>query len=204
MPGRNIYKTYTADTFYHIYNRGVNKRAIFLDDEDRAVFISLLKRYLGTEVEKKHNRMPLPNYHGEIDLAVFCLMRNHFHLLVYQRDATAMTNFMKSLSVAYSMYFNQRYERVGPLFQQRYRAVDIQNDGQFLHISRYIHMNPKEYKTYQWSSLAYYMGKKKADWLRPEQVRQHFSSTADYLHFLEEYEDRRDELLGLNAELANA
>jgi len=202
MPSRNIYKEYVPESFYHIYNRGVNKAPIFLDEQDYTVFLGLLKRYLGDETERTLKRTPYPNYHDQVELLAFCLMENHFHICIYQNDSDAIKNFMKSLSVAYSMYFNKRYKRVGPIFQQRYRAVRIINDGQLLHISRYIHMNPMDYKDFAWSSLPYYLGTRTASWVRPKKIMELFEGS-DYMTFLAEYKDRRDELAALKQELAH-
>lgn len=193
MPGRHIYKHYLPQTYYHVYNRGVNKQAVFLDERDYTVFLGLLKRYLGENVELNSNREPYPSYHGRVDLAAFCLMPNHFHLFVYQHDAEGMKQLLRSLTIAYSMYFNKRYKRVGPVFQQRYRAVIIDQEAQLLHISRYIHLNPKDYQNWKWSSLPYYKGEKSADWLKTGHVLDQFKDTADYLNFVAEYRNRGDE-----------
>lgn len=203
MPAINIYKEYVPDSYYHVYNRGVNKADIFLDKDDRVVFLSLLKRYFGHDPDKHANGTLRANYYDRIELLAFCLMDNHYHLLVYQHDKTAVRDVMKSIGVAYSMYFNKRYQRVGPVFQQRYRAVRIDDDAQLLHISRYIHMNPAEYVTYQWSSLPYYLGKQRAGWMQPARILELFEGK-DYLEFLNEYRDRRDELAAVKSSLADA
>ena len=204
MPGRNVVKEYVPESYYHIYNRGVNKNNIFLDQKDRVVFLGLIKRYLSNKAEKKPNRQAYPNYHQDIELLAFCLMNNHFHFFVFQESSTAITDFMKSLSVAYSMYFNKRYNRVGAVFQQRYRAVRIVSDSQLLHVSRYIHMNPQNYESYKWSSLPYFLNQKKADWIQPDKVLELFDkNNADYMEFLREYENRREELALFKDQLAN-
>lgn len=202
MPGRNVVKDYVADSYYHIYNRGVNKNDIFLDKQDRIIFLRLLKRYLGDETEKKQNHSTYPNYNNELELLAFCLMNNHFHLFVYQESETAIADFMKSLSVAYSMYFNKKYKRVGAVFQQRYRGVRITDEWQYLHISRYIHMNPRDYENYEWSSLPYYLKKKNASWVKPKRILELFDENK-YLSFLREYDDRREELTSFKDQLAN-
>lgn len=203
MPGRNVTKEYAAESFYHIYNRGVNKNNVFLDHQDRITFLRLLKRYLGKKTEKKKNSEIYPNYCNEIELLAFCLMNNHFHLFVYQEPETAIAHFMKSLTVAYSMYFNKKYKRVGAVFQQRYRGVRVTDDSQYLHISRYIHMNPKDYENYEWSSLPYYLDRKHSDWVKPERIVKFFNKN-EYLAFLREYADRRDELTSIKDQLANS
>ncbi len=204
MPGRNVVKEYVPESYYHIYNRGVNKNNIFLDRQDRIVFLGLIKRYLGDEVEKKPNREPYPSYKDEVDLLAYCLMNNHFHFFIFQETETAITNFMKSITVAYSMYFNKRYKRVGAVFQQRYRAVRITSDAQLLHVSRYIHMNPQNYETYEWSSLPYYLNNRQANWIKPDKILELFDDKVLYLDFLKEYENRREELAEFKEQLANA
>lgn len=203
MPGRNVVKEYVPKSYYHIYNRGVNKNNIFLDKQDRVVFLGLLKRYLGDDAEKKANREPYPNYGNDVQLLAYCLMNNHFHFFVYQESNMGIANFMKSLTVAYSMYFNRRYKRVGAVFQQRYRGVRITDDSQFLHISRYIHMNPQNYEQYEWSSLPYYLNQKTASWIKPEVVLDDFDKKT-YLRFLKEYDSRRKELDAYKQQLANS
>ncbi len=175
-----------------------------MDDKDKAVFLALLKRYLGESLSKNDRKVERPNYSDEIDLLAFCLMNNHFHLFVYQdTDEVSITKFMRSLCTSYSMYFNKRHKRVGPLFQQRYKAVRIVDDAQFIHISRYIHLNPKDYKNYEWSSYKYYQGQKQADWLKPDKIMALFGSVKEYETFVEDYIGTKEELDSLKDELAN-
>ena len=203
MPGRNLIKQYAAESYYHFYNRGVNKNRIFRDQEDFIVFLALLKRYLGINKVKKANRTNHPNFYNEVDLLAYCLMSNHFHLFIYQKeDPTAITNFMRSLATAYGMYFNRKYKRVGPVFQQRYRAVRITDDAQLLHISRYIHLNPDNYNTYEWSSLPYYLGNKTADWVKPNKILELFDDV-NYADFVADYKAYYDDLNAIKQFIAN-
>lgn len=202
MPGRNIIKQYAHESYYHIYNRGVNKNPVFLDNQDYEVFLGLLKRYLDDKTEFKKNRTPHPNFYNEIDLVSFCLMRNHFHLFIYQKEnPLAIINFMRSLTTAYGMYFNKKYNRVGPVFQQRYRAVRMKSDSQLLHITRYIHLNPKEFKTYPWSSYKYFTGKAHAAWVKPQGILEMFQD--NYEKFVEDYIPTKEDLDELKFDLAN-
>lgn len=203
MSGKNIYKDYVEDSYYHIYNRGVNKSPIFKDDQDFAVFLALIKRSLSREVEQSKRQIRYTTFVDEIDLLAFCLMGNHFHLFIYQKSNNkAIAEFMRSITTAYVMYFNKKYKRVGPLFQQRYRAVRIVDDAQLLHISRYIHLNPDKYEDYEWSSYNYYLGKKHADWLDVDLVLSLFDG--NYENFVAEYKDMHDELEQLKTELADS
>lgn len=205
MPGRNIYKEYVEDSYYHIYNRGVNKDIIYKDNQDFEVFLALLKRYLGTKIEKQANGGLHSSYKGRISLLAFCLMPNHFHLFIHQTDSVAMKEFMKSLTVAYSMYFNKKHKRFGPLFQQRYRAVRMTDDAQLQHITRYIHLNPTGYKKYQWSSYPYYAKDWNAEWIEPEMILELFNNDkVEYAQFVGDYANRRDELQKLKQDLQTA
>lgn len=203
MPVRNIYKDYLPESYHHIYNRGLNGGRLFFDDKDYIVFLGLLKRYLGKEIEKQANRVPYPNFYDRADLLAFCLMPNHYHLFLYQKDSEVLKELLKCLGVAYGMYFNKRYKRKGAVFKQRYKAVHITNDSYFLHISRYIHMNPKAYATHRWSSLPYYLEKRQADWVKPSKILSLFENN-NYMEFLDEYREKRAELEEIKSELANS
>jgi putative transposase len=113
-----------------------------------------------------------------------------------------MKLLLKSLGVAYGMYFNGKYKRRGPVFQQRYRASRIEEDDYLLHISRYIHLNPEKYKVWKWSSLPYYLGKFNADWIKPEKILELFQGD-DYSKFIENYTAHQKELKSLKRLLAD-
>ena len=203
MPGRNIYKIYLENSYYHIFNRGHNKADIFKDSNDYAVFLNLLKRCLGDEVQKDGQGREYPNFYRKMELLAFCLMPNHFHLFIHQVNAHMITDLLKSLSIPYSMYFNKKYQRIGPVFQTRYKATLIDNNRYFQHVSRYIHLNPPDYQRWEFSSLAYYMGLKTASWVKPERIVELFNSRAEYLKFLDDYKDHKAMLDELKTELAN-
>src|SRR3989344_4502067 len=111
---------------YHVYNRGNRKNKIFLNVKDYQRFLRKLKEYT-----KKF----------DVSLVCYCLMPNHFHLLLVQKDESAITKFMLSLCTSYSKYFNIKHELVGRLFQARFRAKIVETDEYLLHLSRYIHLN---------------------------------------------------------------
>lgn len=191
MPSKNALKTYVENGFYHVYNRGVEKRNIFLDEQDYKVFLSYLKLYLTSKDdsinlikkrvdlsddqknEKISKLMALKNYFNKIELFCYVLMPNHFHLEIRQKNKTDMEDFMRSLITKYSKYFNKRYDRVGPLFQGRYNAVLITNERYLLHLGRYIHLNPQEIiatnkqslSSYPWSSYPAYINNVNISWL---------------------------------------
>ncbi|GHU07619.1 hypothetical protein FACS189431_2480 [Alphaproteobacteria bacterium] len=188
------YKQYAPDSYYHIYNRGTNKMDIFLDEQDRDVFLSLLKRYLSSSVAKDSTYRAYKNYRKQIELITFALMPNHFHLLIYQKDdERAITSFMKAVLISYSRYFNRRYQRVGPVFQNRYLAKLITDTEYFKHLSRYIHLNPTNWQRAKDTSLDFYSRNRQADWIHPEKVLDLFPSFDSYLEFLKSYDPKHEE-----------
>lgn len=152
MPARNIVKTYIENGYYHAYNRGVEKRNIFLDEQDYSVFLHFLKQYLSPPQRKGIyltmtgldlvRPRPIQTLYDEIDLLAYCLIPNHYHLLLEQKTIDGMTKLLRRLCTSYSMYFNKKYDRVGSLFQGTYKAALIDRDEYLLHLSRYIHLNP--------------------------------------------------------------
>jgi len=198
MPGRNIIKNYDTDSYYHVYNRGVEKRKIFIDDQDYSVFISLLKRYLDTS-EEYDSRGRLYIKLGEgVEMVAFCLMSNHFHLLLYQIEIGFVTELLRAVCSSYSTYFNRKYKRVGSLFQGSFKAVLINNDQYLQYISRYIHRNPVDYLNWEWSSLNFWLNKKSASWLNPSRLNQ--MNNEQYLQYINDdtsYEDSITEITPL-------
>lgn len=205
MPSRFIIKEFGADSFYHVFNRGVNKLPIFLDEFDLNRFIKIMQRYLDPEDSSKSpGGESYRKYGDDLQLLCFCLMRNHIHLLIKQTsENVCLPNFMRSVSTAYVKYFNKKYKRVGPLFQSVYKASRISDDSYLLHISRYIHMNPSNYDSYKWSSLNAYVNKEESGWLKPQPILELFEGD-DYLQFLRDYETEKEELELVKSELADS
>jgi len=137
-----------SESIYHVYNRGVEKRQLFMNAKDYLRFIKCLclfndsKPILNAEYKFKNLDNIATSRNMLVDILVFCLMPNHFHLLLRQREKNGITKFMRKLCVGYANYFNVKYERVGGLFQGRFKSVLIQRDSQFTYIPYYIHLNP--------------------------------------------------------------
>jgi len=200
MPSPNILKPDIENGHYHVYNRGVEKRLIFQDREDYTKFLYLLKIYLSPP-EELMKELPLlriyivqNNLNSDIELLSFCLMPNHFHFLLRQKNKGAMTKLMRRIATAYSIYFNKRHERIGPLFQSRFKASLIEGDEYLLHLSRYIHLNPlgrgASLDEFEWSSYLYYLDKRHADWLNVKNISEYFNNSKknfSYKNFVEDY-----------------
>ena len=204
MPSPHTIREFTTNQYYHVFNRGVEKRDIFIDDQDFTVFLGLLKKYLTGENSNKKNRHSFSSFQENISLIAYCLMPNHFHLLLHQKKKDGITQLMRRVSTGYVMYFNNRYNRVGSLFQGRYKASLINKDDYLHHVSRYIHLNPENYISWPYSSLAYYKGQKRSKWVKCDQLLSLFEGDAKaYLDFVADYEDSKKELDELKWQLAN-
>ena len=216
MPSKNAIKIYIENGYYHIYNRGVEKRTILLDAQDYAVFLSYLKEYLlpkdipeltkrladtktsYKEKDKIAKLLRLNNFAGEIKLLAYGLMRNHLHFLVKQKSAGSIDKFMNSMGTRYTMYFNRKYKRVGSLYQGVYKAVLVDTDEQLLHLSRYIHKQALASQGdalrgwEQPSSYPEYLGLRQTKWIKPEEILSFFSRTnpaLSYEAFVRQTED---------------
>src|SRR3989338_7580663 len=209
MPAKNRIKPYVENSFYHLYNRGVEKRQIFMDAQDYGVFLSYLKTYLLPKDEKRlkdiiadprknpkekgdaSDLLVLNNFADELELNSFIAMPNHFHFLVYQTLPNAIDRFMNSLWTRYAMYFNKRYDRVGPLFQGCYKGALVETDERLLYLSRYIHRNsrslPEGLRQTIPSSYPVYLGKIRQEWVKPERILSNFNGMGydSYQSFVE-------------------
>lgn len=217
MPARNILKEYVEKGYYHVYNRGVEKRVVFTDHKDESVFLRYLKEYVlpkdtqglskvlsdpnANSVEKTEasKLLRLNNFEGEIFLLAYCLMPNHFHLLIKQNQERSLEKFMRSLTTRYVQYFNKSHGgRVGSLFQDTYKAVLVESEEQLIHLSRYIHRNPisKGYSLKESprpSSYPNYLGLINQQWIKPAEILGYFAKSGinSYQTFVEssEYEE---------------
>ena len=137
-----------SGNIYHVFNRGVEKRSIFMDDRDYLRFIRGLLIFNDTKPILNFNQKFESVYKFDkdketlVDILAFCLMPNHFHILLKQRIDDGISKFMSKIGIGYANYFNLRYERVGSLFQGNFKSVLINEESQFLNIPYYIHLNP--------------------------------------------------------------
>lgn len=204
MPSRNVIKQYVPYSYYHVYNRGINKQAIFLDNRDYRMFLHILKRHFSAEESQDSSGRLYESFYDVVDLLTFCLMPNHFHLLLYQKEnEKSLEKVMQKIGLAYTIYFNKRYNRVGPMFQGRYKASRIGSEEYLLHISRYIHLNPSDYVHWEWSSLPYYTGKLHADWVKPNAMIGLFEGKNSYMSFLADHEGYKKVHEKMKQKLAN-
>lgn len=141
--------SFSPNEWYHIYNRGTEKRNIFSSQSDYNRFVSLLYICNGSiPVHLARQGRTLAEIHNIdrgkplVQIGAYCLMPNHFHLLLCELEQGGVSRFMQKLTTAYTMYFNMRQERTGVLFQGRFKATHADNDQYLKHLISYIHLNP--------------------------------------------------------------
>ncbi len=194
MPTRTI--PLINGQIYHIYNRGVEKRRIFENRRTYNRFLQAIKYYQREGPKPKFSNFvkyklfePNPNK-KIVEIISYCLMPNHFHFLLKQVRENGISEFISKLTNSYTKYYNTKFARVGPLLQGQFKAVLVESDEQFLHVSRYIHLNPlvsflvKDLKNYEWSSYKEYITKTDQDICTKEEILNFFKSAGDYEQFV--------------------
>jgi len=165
------------NAFYHVFNRGINKQQIFYSDDDYSFFLRKLN-----DLRKKYDH----------SIYAFCLMPNHFHISIQTRK-TPISKIMSSLTTSYSMYFNRIYSHFGPVFQNRFKSILVENDSYFLKLSQYIYLNPvkaglvSDPMLYKFSSIREAVGKETINFLDQDIVRligETKKSQKDYEEFI--------------------
>lgn len=141
MSIRNV--QFLSGEYYHIYNRGNSKQNIFHEEKDYAYFVDLLL-HLNTErrIAMREIRGPADKEEMIISIGAFCLMPNHFHILIKQEKDSGITKFMQKVSTAYVMYYNKKYKRTGSLFEGKFKSKYAGEDRYLKYLFSYIHLNP--------------------------------------------------------------
>ena len=159
-----------ASDIYHVMARGVSRSSIFEDDADRERFLGELRRQVSD---------------AGASIYAWCLMDNHYHLLI-RLELSSLSAMMKAVNSSYAVYFNSRHDRVGHLFQGRFKSEPVDTEEYFFVVLRYIHQNPvKEGMTrtceYRWSSYGEYLGEK--DLAETELALGMFGSRQSFIDF---------------------
>ena len=194
---------------YHIFNRGSNKQIIFLDDTDRVRFLFLILYFQSPTILQNIGRPvrhfvkhSVFNIERDIEREIvdkrfvevlgFCLMPNHFHLIIKEVEEGGISQYMQRVLNAYTKYFNTKYKKSGHLFQGPYRAVHVKDNRQLLHLSAYIHKNPREIKgwvdneeKYKWSSYQDFISDNRwGGLLMPALISEQFKNKDEYKKFV--------------------
>ncbi len=200
----------SPNEYYHIYNRGNHKQDIFISDKDWARFLflvlyfqspvtlfnisSIISNFIRHRVfnssQKTKNKI-IEN--RTVELTAFTFMPNHFHIIVKEISEGGISRYMQRVQDAYTKYFNAKYGKSGHLFQGPFQIVHIKNNEQLLHLSAYIHRNPREIKEWKekehqffWSSFQDYITKNRwGELLKNEIVGGQFSNPKEYKSFVD-------------------
>jgi putative transposase len=163
-------KGFITGEYYHIFNRGVEKRKIFDSESDYKRFRSSLKNFNSTDpawkIEWAKEKGEILKGKALVEIVAYCLNPNHFHLLLKQARDNGISDFMRKLGTGHTMYFNKRYDRSGVLFQGKFKSVRIQNNNHLLYLSTYINCNSEIHKIaraeeYKWCSFGEYLSREK-------------------------------------------
>jgi putative transposase len=147
---------FVTGEIYHIYNRGVERRNIVQNDKDRFRFIHDLFEFNDKaptlNVGYHHTAKTTPRRTRKllVEILCFCIMPNHYHFLIKQLVDNGITLFMRKLGTGYTNYFNTKYQRVGPLFQGKFKAVLVKQEPHLLYLPHYIHLNPLDLIIPKW------------------------------------------------------
>lgn len=199
MPSKYYIRNFRPQHFYHIFNRGAYKNKIYNDKEDYQVFTDILSYYLKYPrtrhfaYQRKFNDFQDRNLEKEptVHLTAYCLMPNHYHLLVKQlpnaTQKTNISNLIRRLIVSYSIHFRNKYKHTGSIFEGKFKCVTVDDQDQLLYLSKYIHLNPKklvkQIEKYQYSSLPVFLSQQqKSEWLNPEYITKTVKSYSKYFY----------------------
>jgi putative transposase len=144
-------QTFAPLEYYHLYNRGTEKRKIFMDKKDYEHFLFLM--YLCNTTKNIELRNIKGNFdQGEkiINIGAYCLMPNHFHILVQEKIEGGISKYMLKLMTSYSMYFNKKYDRTGKLYEGVFKSTHVNKDTYLKYLYSYIHLNPAKIINKNW------------------------------------------------------
>ena len=207
---------FEVESFYHIYNRGVDKRIVFNSDKDRLLFIKYLNilndiDIISPRINRDIEGQPLKKADKRlVNIIAYCLMPNHFHLLLQEINDGGISKFMQRIGTAYTMYFNEINDRSGVLFQGVFKSKYIDSEIYLQKIIDYIHLNPVLHKTddrgkymkadwikileqYRWSSYQNYNDLlKQSECLQRDVLKEYINLPEPYLKWLKDQNDFND------------
>lgn len=215
-----------TNEIYHVFNRSIARQQIFLNNGNyqRALDCIDFYRFEKPGLRFSHyNRLPdleksdffknLKLKDKRIKIYAYCLMPNHFHFVIKQLKEKGITNFISNIQESYAKYFNLKSGRTGALFQSMFKVARIETQEQFIHVVRYVHLNPltsflikefSELETYPWCSFAEYMGSTSEGIVDKEEILHHFSYKGKLKKFTldqMEYQRKLDKIKHLTLEL---
>jgi putative transposase len=201
---------YVNGETYHIYNRGINKQPVFRNKRDFERAIITLNYYKHADLKIKLSRAlqlnqqdrtdyfnSINNSRQIVDIYTYCLMPNHIHFELRQLEDNGIPRFIGNFSNSITRYSNVRYNSDGPIFKGSYKGLHIEDDDQFIHLHRYIHINPavanivkeEDLDQYPWSSLPEYLGKTQIEICKKEDILNNFRDINAYRKFIHDQID---------------
>lgn len=204
----------TTGEFYHVYNRSVGKEEILIKSSNLDRAHSLLEFYRFPQklrysffkrLQKDIKQEYISKYKSlnpVVTIYSFSLMPNHFHLLLKQNMDRGIEKFLTNFQNSYAKYYNTKYKRAGSLFQKPFKAKRLDSDQEFLHVSRYIHLNPvtsffikyEDLPKYPWTSYTYYLEKGKDDLIETNMIINLIGSRPKYEKFVANQVDYQKKL----------
>ncbi|MBI2103834.1 transposase [Candidatus Woesebacteria bacterium] len=216
MPKRKV--IFANQYYYHVFNRSINKEPIFIRYKEcqRALNTLVYYRFLNPRVRlsyflakgyetRKEILKSLSQHPQIVKILAFCLMPNHFHLILHQTEENGISKFVSQFQNSYTRYFNTKNERSGHVFQGQFKAVLIEDEKQLLHLTRYLHLNPysslvvknlEDLENYPYSSLSEYLkiSQNPDSFVTTELVLSFFSGPKAYKKFVYERADYQKSL----------
>jgi len=195
--------------WFHVYNRGVGRQAIFRQAADRSAFLDCFARHLGTTPAFDERGRAFRWLRPEVAVGAYCLMVNHFHLLVWAESEAALSRLMRSATIGYGKYFNARYDRQGPLWQGSFKAKALLSPESILRATAYVHLNQEDDPMFRWSSHRFLIGAPSPEWLASAELLEARGGKTAYERYISaelvtrsrqrsEREDHRDSWLDLS------
>ncbi|OGM27090.1 hypothetical protein A2962_03235 [Candidatus Woesebacteria bacterium RIFCSPLOWO2_01_FULL_39_61] len=224
MPGRKI--PLVNGEIYHVINRGIASRPLFLIKRDYRRKLSTIFYYQNVNLPFRYSffiRLPrdrrqviLDGFKDkrnfQVEIIAYCLIPNHIHLLLKQVRDKGISTFMSNVTNSYTRYLNSKRHEIGPIYQGKFKAVRIESDEQLLHVQRYIHLNPfssyvlkstEELEGYPYSSLPEYLNKTVYGYCKKDIVMHFFKDKVTFRDFIlnqADYQRNLDEIKHLTLE----
>ena len=166
--------------YYHLYNRGTDKRTIFSDKEDYEYFLYLMYVCNTTKsIELRNINKDFDRKETIVDIGAYCLMPNHFHILCFEKIEGGISKYMRKLMTAYSMYFNKKYKRTGKLYEGVFKSRHASSNNYLKYLYSYIHLNPAKLIDKNWRERKGRDSKKLLEYV----FSYGYSSLKEYMHF---------------------
>lgn len=211
MPAKSLRRVSGKGVYSHVFNSGIEGKSIFADAQDCETFLGYLEEYLSPPPDPKSVKKKFTvkgrtytgaphqpkNYHNKVELIAYGISSTHFHLVLHQITAKSQSRFLRSLCTRYSIYFNKKHKRTGPLFDGPYKSYEISDLADLGHFTCYVHIqNKAEPKLAQYSSLPEYLGVRNTSWVKAGVVLKKLPTY--YKDFIAKYDSEQGTNILLN------